>query len=641
MKRLNNSLRVVNNYCLARSSLKSSSQQQFYQGAIACLCTTNNNISIRQGTTTLSINSLLNSHQTFNFHTRNINLSEHKSSTTTVQSNNTIQHVSDYMKRKLTSCVKPDYIPQIDEAVKHFEKLDFSSSLKSLQQLNESVFNEEKNFFTEAMQNIRMIYQYVNFMEQTYSQVDGVHQIPLFSSILTEDAVNNDYVKYEEATKELENLIKSSPQNTAEMVTTRRKLAWIKFHQNYLLNGINDLKEALSIARNIHGKTSVEACYCYADLATFYVCSDNVSAAEKCAKIVISLLSNKHDKTPYMEEKIAMSMCALSESLRETNQEESIKINTSAIKIIEKIYGRRNKKWIDCIYTLITNYDSIAADMKDKNSNNNEFIQKGNTLFQLVGDLLDKNAFTNTLLLPLRQSTVDEDSYEDDLLLKMYRRRKYPLPLATHALFGAARVVLSGEEPEKSIDLYEKALFYLSKEYAEDEFLIEKEFACSQLACIYALMNKNEKGEALLTACIGRIGKALGTDNRFYQDIASYEALMGVNPNNVGEGLGIPGLDALMGQNGGKSTDDIRKELEKFGFDVDSLTSMMEQTLKSGGGKNMNEKDMFAALASQMAQQAKAAQSKPPQSKASPQPTTPKPSTTSQSKPTPKKSNKK
>jgi len=534
------------------------------------------------------------------YHTHSFSLSDAKP----IAPQDKLKNMSTLMKSHLlSSMTDTEFSSKAEQAFRELESQHFSESLKILSELNEQLFTKDKNFFREEMQALRMVYQYISFMDQIYNTLDGKHSLPLFESLLNFECFEFDHLKYEIASREIQSYLDSkfAEEKTLEYVTIKRKLAWIKFYQNYLLNGINDLKEALQVARVVHGKTSIEACYCYADLATFYIAADNSSAAEKCAKIVISLLPNRQDKSPYMEEKVAAAMVALSESVREKDPEEAIKLNTGAIKTIEKIYGRRNKKWIDAIYTLITNYDTISESCKKEESRSREYAQKAETLYNLVADMLEKNAFSNVLQLPLRQSTVDEDSYDEDLLLKIYKRRKYPLPFAIHALFGAARIVLSGESPETSIQFYEKALFYLNKEYEKDEFLLEKEFASSQLACVLALVGKTDKAKTMLTECLQRIANSVGTDNKYYSDIASFEGIMSIEGNGLPNMQGMPGMSDMFGSD--KSADELKSELERFGVDVNSLTSIMEQAIKSGG-PNMSEKDMFGFVTSAMAQQA-------------------------------------
>ncbi|KAG2373109.1 hypothetical protein C9374_012841 [Naegleria lovaniensis] len=526
------------------------------------------------------------------------------------QQQHSIKTISEHMKQVLQSSqsksesVWPNYAKEINSIFSHFEKFELSEALQQLTNLNEALFRQDSNLFSEEMQAVRMVYLYISFLDQIYSKKDGEHDLPLFNEFLDPRCFEFDYFKHEVAVDILQKYItehveKINEGKTPEFVTLKRKLAWVKFYQNHLLSAINDVKEALAVARVVFGKTSVEACYCYSDLASLYVAADNLSASEKCAKIVISLLPQKPNKTPYLEEKIAMAMVALSESVRESNAEECVKLNTSAIKIIENVYGRRNKKWIDCVYSLISNYDGIAANKKEQDEAlGEEYTRKADTLYNLVGEMLTKNAFSNILLLPLRQSTTDEETYDEDLLLRLYMRRKYPLPLAIHALFGAARIVLNGEAPVKSIELYEKALTYFSKEYTEDEFLIEREFASSQLACIYALTGQADKGQILLKECMKRIASSIGTDNKFYSDIASYEGLVSTDsPNLAAAGLNMAGLTDA--DPSGKTPEQMKEELERLGFDVDSFTNMMENAMKSGG-RNMDEKELFKMMAGAM-----------------------------------------
>ncbi|KAF0981445.1 hypothetical protein FDP41_012102 [Naegleria fowleri] len=580
-------------------------------------------------------------YHTFHGNRKSVEISDISSSQGTHQEQQQlIKNISEQMKDVLQSAqsrsvsIWPNYTKEINTIFSHFEKFEFSEALQHLSNLNEVVFQQDRNFFSEEMQAIRMVYQYIAFLDQIYTKKDGEHNLPLLNDFLDPRCFEFDYFKYEVAVENIQKYItehveKINEGKTPEYVTLKRKLARVKFYQNCLLSAINDVKEALAVARVIFGKTSVEACYCYSDLATLYVAADNLSASEKCAKIVISLLPQKPNKTPYMEEKIAMAMVALSESIRENNTEECIKLGTTAIKIIENIYGRRNKNWIDCVYSLISNYDGVAANTKEKDEAlSEEYTQKAETLFNLVGEMLTKNAFTNTLLLPLRQSTTDEDSYDEDLLLRLYMRRKYPLPLAIHALFGAARIVLSGESPERSVELYEKALTYFSKEYADDEFLIEREFACSQLACIYALLGQSAKGRTLLKDCMNRIANSVGTSNKFYSDISTYESLVSESPNPAAAGLNIPGL--MDTDISGKSPEEMKQELERFGLDVDSITSMMENAMKSGG-PNMDEKELLKIMAGAMAKSHSDKKSKATAA------TTETPQTTSPTKPSGKK----
>src|SRR3989338_11235517 len=117
-------------------------------------CNVNNGFSNQQPITT-------STHK--NYHVTLGKLSEQNNATTPKV--NTIENVSDFMKKKLLENLHQDYKPQIEEAFSHFVQKDFSSTLKILSRVNELVYNVEKNFFTEEMQTIRMIYQYINFLE--------------------------------------------------------------------------------------------------------------------------------------------------------------------------------------------------------------------------------------------------------------------------------------------------------------------------------------------------------------------------------------------------------------------------------------------------------------------------------------------
>ncbi|KAL9644338.1 hypothetical protein ABK040_005797 [Willaertia magna] len=487
----------------------------------------------------------------------------------------------------------------INSITNNFKNLDFNTCLKELEELNEKVFNEvNKDFFTKELQAIRMVYIYVDFLKLIYSDIEGKHNIPIINSLFDKDCLYQDYLKYEIASKELNNIIENKyvlgVNKDEEFISIKRKIANIKMYQNYLLNAINDLKEALNAARAIYGKASIESCYVYSELANLYNLVDNQSAAEKCAKIVLGILPQQQEKTSYMEEKIATAMMAMSDSVREERPDESIRLGTAAIKMYEKACGRRSKQWLTSVYSLISNYDSMSTGNSD--ADKESFRGKASTLFNLLSDMYEKYSFTNLLILPLRDNSLDEDSYDEELLLKIYKRRKYPLPFALHYLFSAARLLVNGGENEKSIEPYEKALYYLSREYPEDEYLVEKEFTASQLACVYGLINDTLKAKVLLEGTLSRIKKAIGSDNKFYEDIKQYEGLIGVSSSMEAN----PELNKLLQMEGAdKSPEELKRELEKYGVNVMTLEKMFEEQMKSG--KINSEKDIMNLMSHVMA----------------------------------------
>jgi tetratricopeptide (TPR) repeat protein len=268
-------------------------------------------------------------------------------------------------------------------------------------------------------------------------------------------------------------------------------------------------KVALEASQKYYGADSVETYEVMANMALLLTkYGENDEECIELSKKAIVGLNELRDKYPQVEHNIARALIALGAAKVGEHPKEALKLANQAMKICERV--DEQLEWFYAAYLFAEAYDVLAE-------TDNHAMPLATKMYDEIEEALITNPTPSLLRLPLKSKPEYEEMLGDQMI-DIASRTYYPSALAIHYINVACRYVAFYMDTETATVYMERALAMLDTEQSDDHFCLEREFAATQLASFYVVLQQDDKMEKIKQVALTRLKRILGVNHPFYLD---------------------------------------------------------------------------------------------------------------------------